>query len=161
VSHSGGWTIALRRILFIWQTHRASRSAFASKSAIILDTSGNSWFFVATSSTLSTSFLSILRQLVLSLTMADLDAIALNNEVVKIHYPVVEYPSKVTSLNLDKTSEISGVLQGIKGQYLQKLWLHLVGLVLRQTLHTLILMEWSVCGAAIHTVILLPAGSHA
>jgi hypothetical protein len=38
--------------------------------------------------------------------------------VVKIHYPVVEYPSKVTSLNLDKTPEISGVLQGIKGQYL-------------------------------------------
>jgi hypothetical protein len=28
--------------------------------------------------------------------MADLDAIALNNEVVKIHHPVVEYPSKVT-----------------------------------------------------------------
>ncbi|CAC9653563.1 DUF2797 domain-containing protein [bacterium endosymbiont of Bathymodiolus sp. 5 South] len=50
--------------------------------------------------------------------MADLDAIALSNEVVKIHYPVVEYPSKVTSLNLDKTPEISGVLQGIKGQYL-------------------------------------------
>jgi hypothetical protein len=42
--------------------------------------------------------------------MADLDAIALNNEVVKIHHPVVEYPSKVTSLNLDKTPEISGVL---------------------------------------------------
>jgi hypothetical protein len=34
--------------------------------------------------------------------MADLDAIELNNEVVKIHYPVVEYPSKIVSLNLDR-----------------------------------------------------------
>jgi hypothetical protein len=43
-------------------------NSIASKSAIISDTSGNSWFFVATRSTLFTSFLSILRQLVLSLT---------------------------------------------------------------------------------------------
>ncbi|VVH52522.1 FIG01199523: hypothetical protein [uncultured Gammaproteobacteria bacterium] len=50
--------------------------------------------------------------------MADLDAIELNNEVVKIHYPVVEYPSKIVSLNFDNTPDISGVLQGIKGQYL-------------------------------------------
>jgi len=33
-------------------------------------------------------------------------------------YPVLCYPNKVTSLNLDKTSEISGRLDGIKGQYL-------------------------------------------
>ncbi|CAC9487268.1 hypothetical protein [uncultured Gammaproteobacteria bacterium] len=50
--------------------------------------------------------------------MADLDAIELNNEVVKIHYPVVEYPSKIVSLNFDKMPEITGILQGIKGQYL-------------------------------------------
>ncbi|SSC10096.1 DUF2797 domain-containing protein, partial [thiotrophic endosymbiont of Bathymodiolus puteoserpentis (Logatchev)] len=50
--------------------------------------------------------------------MADLDAIELNNEVVKIHYPVVEYTSKIVSLNFDNTPDISGVLQGIKGQYL-------------------------------------------
>jgi hypothetical protein len=31
VSHSGGWTIALRHILFIWQTHRASRSALLAR----------------------------------------------------------------------------------------------------------------------------------
>jgi hypothetical protein len=37
---------------------------------VSMHTSGNSWFFVATRSTLSTSFLSILRQLVLSLTNA-------------------------------------------------------------------------------------------
>jgi hypothetical protein len=49
---------------------------------------------------------------------ADLGALTLDNEVIKINYPVVEYPSKINSLNFDKTPEISGVLQGIKGQYL-------------------------------------------
>ncbi len=38
--------------------------------------------------------------------------------VVDIHYPVELYPVKVKSLSFDKTVEISGVLQGIKGQYL-------------------------------------------
>lgn len=35
-----------------------------------------------------------------------------------IQYPVTEYPNKVKSFSLDKAPEISGVLQGIKGQYL-------------------------------------------
>jgi hypothetical protein len=33
-------------------------------------------------------------------------------------YPVLEYPTKVKSLNLDRTPEIGGTLLGIKGQYL-------------------------------------------
>lgn len=37
---------------------------------------------------------------------------------VEITYPVQAYPQKVTSLNFDKTPEIEGTLQGIKGQYL-------------------------------------------
>lgn len=37
---------------------------------------------------------------------------------VNIHYPVMEFPTKVTSLNFDKQPEITGVLKGIKGQYL-------------------------------------------
>jgi len=37
---------------------------------------------------------------------------------VSINYPVIDYPSKVSSLNFDKTAQISGTLQGIKGQYL-------------------------------------------
>ena len=37
---------------------------------------------------------------------------------VEINYPVLQYPEKVKSLNFDKTPQISGVLQGIKGQYL-------------------------------------------
>lgn len=35
-----------------------------------------------------------------------------------IDYPVEQYPAKISSLNFDKTPEISGELQGIKGQYL-------------------------------------------
>ncbi|MGZ8151679.1 MAG: DUF2797 domain-containing protein [Methylovulum sp.] len=38
--------------------------------------------------------------------------------VVDIHFPVDSYPVKVKSFNFDKASEVYGVLQGIKGQYL-------------------------------------------
>ena len=41
-----------------------------------------------------------------------------DSEVLEINYPVLNYPSKVSSHNLDKTPEVEGVLQGIKGQYL-------------------------------------------
>lgn len=33
-------------------------------------------------------------------------------------YPIAQYPTKIKSLNLDKTPTIQGILQGIKGQYL-------------------------------------------
>ena len=39
-------------------------------------------------------------------------------EIQSLQYPVLQYPSKVSSLNFDKTPEVQGVLQGIKGQYL-------------------------------------------
>ena len=39
-------------------------------------------------------------------------------EVVDIQYPVLRYPEKVKSFNLDKTPVVEGQLQGIKGQYL-------------------------------------------
>ncbi|MBE9538922.1 MAG: DUF2797 domain-containing protein [Proteobacteria bacterium] len=39
-------------------------------------------------------------------------------EQIAINYPVLEYPLKVKSLNLDKTPSIGGTLMGIKGQYL-------------------------------------------
>jgi hypothetical protein len=38
-------------------------------------------------------------------------------EVVHINYPVLEISDKIRSLSLDKTNQVSGVLQGIKGQY--------------------------------------------
>lgn len=41
-----------------------------------------------------------------------------DSEVTELHYPVQNYPTKVTSLNLDKTPVVEGLLQGIKGQYL-------------------------------------------
>lgn len=39
-------------------------------------------------------------------------------EVFSLEYPVLQYPAKITSLSLDKTPEVSGVLLGIKGQYI-------------------------------------------
>jgi hypothetical protein len=42
----------------------------------------------------------------------------LEEPVVKIKYPIERYPEKVSSFNLDKVSEITGRLIGIKGQYL-------------------------------------------
>lgn len=35
-----------------------------------------------------------------------------------LHFPVLHYPEKVKSLNLDKSPYYTGVLKGIKGQYL-------------------------------------------
>ncbi len=48
------------------------------------------------------------------------DAIAplTNQQAVSIIYPVNEYPTKVTSFNLDKSPQVAGLLKGIKGQYL-------------------------------------------
>ena len=39
-------------------------------------------------------------------------------KVIQLDFPVLQYPKKVTSLNLDKTPNFSGTLTGIKGQYL-------------------------------------------
>lgn len=41
-----------------------------------------------------------------------------NQSVVSIEYPVLSYLEKITALNIEKTPEISGMLMGIKGQYL-------------------------------------------
>jgi hypothetical protein len=41
-----------------------------------------------------------------------------SNTETNLEFPVEQYPEKVQSLNLDKTPEFSGVLKGIKGQYL-------------------------------------------
>jgi hypothetical protein len=40
------------------------------------------------------------------------------SDTVAIDYPVLEWPVKVSSHNLDKTPRIEGMLLGIKGQYL-------------------------------------------
>ena len=41
-----------------------------------------------------------------------------NDAMTEILYPVLEYPQKVKSFNLDKQPLVEGTLQGIKGQYL-------------------------------------------
>lgn len=41
-----------------------------------------------------------------------------NNKETEIEFPVKQYPTKIKSLNLDKTPNFSGKLKGIKGQYL-------------------------------------------
>lgn len=38
--------------------------------------------------------------------------------MIRLKYPVQQYPVKITSLSFDKTSQIEGILEGIKGQYL-------------------------------------------
>ncbi|OCB74427.1 DUF2797 domain-containing protein [Flavobacterium crassostreae] len=40
------------------------------------------------------------------------------NDLYQMHYPVLEYPTKVKSLSLEKTPFFAGKLTGIKGQYL-------------------------------------------
>jgi hypothetical protein len=42
----------------------------------------------------------------------------LDEEVVGLEFPVLEFPTKISSFNFDKNPEVSGVLKGIKGQYL-------------------------------------------
>jgi uncharacterized membrane protein len=44
--------------------------------------------------------------------------LANNGKVVEINYPVLKYPTKISSLNLEKTPVFSGKLVGVKGQYL-------------------------------------------
>ena len=39
-------------------------------------------------------------------------------EVLEIRYPVEAYPTKIVSLDLEKTPTVEGTLKGIKGQYL-------------------------------------------
>jgi hypothetical protein len=41
-----------------------------------------------------------------------------NEEVYELNYPVLQFPTKVKSLNLVKDQSYKGVLKGVKGQYL-------------------------------------------
>ena len=41
-----------------------------------------------------------------------------DESVMELTYPVKRYPEKIRSLNFDKDPMVSGVLTGIKGQYL-------------------------------------------
>ena len=41
-----------------------------------------------------------------------------DDDILEIHYPVLQYPVKIKSLSFDRMDTISGKLIGIKGQYL-------------------------------------------
>lgn len=41
-----------------------------------------------------------------------------DDEILAFEYPVNQYPTKVKSMALEKLGSVSGILQGIKGQYL-------------------------------------------
>lgn len=41
-----------------------------------------------------------------------------NNQETHLRFPVLQYPTKVKSLSLEKTNSYNGILKGIKGQYL-------------------------------------------
>jgi hypothetical protein len=40
------------------------------------------------------------------------------SESIDLQYPIQQYPQKIMTLSFDKTHLVSGILQGIKGQYL-------------------------------------------
>ncbi|MCW8092089.1 DUF2797 domain-containing protein [Alteromonas sp. ASW11-130] len=42
---------------------------------------------------------------------------SIESDPIDITFPVIQYPEKIKSLNLDKTPSFTGVLKGIKGQY--------------------------------------------
>ncbi|HUS87415.1 MAG TPA: DUF2797 domain-containing protein [Bacteroidales bacterium] len=52
------------------------------------------------------------------LTGSMIDYFIDEDEIIELNYPVLEYPDKVTTLNLDTDPFVSGKLAGIKGQYL-------------------------------------------
>jgi len=70
---------------------------------------------------LSTVFLELWPQVK---TTIDDDILATTEELIKppeiydINFPSIEFPTKITSFNLDKTDTVSGTLIAIKGQYL-------------------------------------------
>lgn len=41
-----------------------------------------------------------------------------NDEITKIEYPVNEFPETIKNTGFDKTPDVTGILSGIKGQYL-------------------------------------------
>ncbi len=47
-----------------------------------------------------------------------IEYVSAKNEIYQIQYPVIQYPTEVTSIRLDKTHSFAYKLAGIKGQYL-------------------------------------------
>lgn len=58
-----------------------------------------------------------LEQLCQRFSQSDIEYLS-HEQTVNIEFPVSSYPDKIKTFNLDKNAEVSGILQGIKGQYL-------------------------------------------
>ena len=53
------------------------------------------------------------------LQLSDLNKYSIQeSSSIEIEYPVLEYPTKVSSMNFDKNPMVEGTLMGIKGQYM-------------------------------------------
>lgn len=63
-----------------------------------------------------------------------------DNKEIEIHFPVLQYPKKVKTLNLSKAPFYEGVLKGIKGQY----WLFEDGTVFNVRSHEGFVVELSI-----------------
>ena len=50
--------------------------------------------------------------------ISNIDFKLLDENVFEFNYPVLKYPEKISSFNLDKANMVEGTLMGIKGQYL-------------------------------------------
>jgi hypothetical protein len=48
---------------------------------------------------------------------AEAQPYVVDHDPLNIQYPVLKFPEKVKSLNLDKSPAYTGVVKGIKGQY--------------------------------------------
>lgn len=62
--------------------------------------------------------LSLKNKIALELPATFKNFLSSDNTIWHFEYPVVQYPHKVSSYNLDKNPKISDTLMGIKGQYL-------------------------------------------
>jgi len=83
-----------------------------------LFTDKTDWRKMLTNVTTTEELTPLINNAIESLPMDLQDYASLENDIIEINYPVIEYPKKVTSIGFDKVPIIEGKLNGIKGQYL-------------------------------------------
>jgi Protein of unknown function (DUF2797) len=77
------------------------------------------WRLMLTNNTSSIQQFETTLDFIKSVFPGELKEYLLNNEkTISFEYPVIQYPGKVKSVDLEKEKIISGILKGIKGQYL-------------------------------------------
>jgi hypothetical protein len=77
------------------------------------------WRDMLTNKPALAGMLEAVRQQAISVLPSDMKAQVVEfPEIINLKFPVKQYPSKVNSVTLDKKPQISGILTGIRGQYL-------------------------------------------